>query len=167
MPGTGNIYSTSKIASEFLICDYQKLYGVPYTILRYGIPYGPRMRSELVIPIFINKAFNNEPVTIAGDGSQYRIFIYIVDLADAHIKILDDLAENKILNVEGMRRVSIKEIAETIYDLIDDEVMVEYISNRPGDYDGKEASNKKIKTLLNWEPKIDFFSRHEKNYWLV
>ena len=162
MPGAGHIYSTTKIASEFLICDYQKLYGVPYTILRYGIPYGPRMRSELVIPIFINKAFNNEPITIAGDGSQYRNFIYIDDLADAHIKILDDLAENKILNVEGMRRVSIKEIAETISDLIDDEVVVEYISNRPGDYDGKEASNKKIKTLLNWEPKIDFFQGMKK-----
>ena len=39
---------------------------------------------------------------------------------------------------------------------MDDEVSVEYISERPGDYEGKEASNGKIKRLLEWEPKIDF-----------
>jgi len=156
MPGAGHIYSTTKISCEFLICDYQKLYGVPHTILRYGIPYGPRMRTELVIPIFLKKAFNDEPITIAGDGSQYRNFIYVEDLADAHIKALNDKAENQILNVEGMRRISIKEIAETIKELIDEEVSVKYIPERPGDYEGKEASNDKIKRLLSWEPKIDF-----------
>ena len=156
MPGAGHIYSTTKISCEFLICDYQKLYGVPYTILRYGIPYGPRMRKELVIPIFLKKAFNNEPITIAGDGSQYRNFIYVEDLAEAHIKALNDKAENQILNVEGMRRISIKEIAETIRKLMDNDVSLEFIPERPGDYEGKEASNEKIKRLLGWEPKIDF-----------
>ena len=156
MPGAGHIYSSSKIAAEFFICDYQKLYGVPYTILRYGIPYGPRMRKELVIPIFLRKAFAGEPLTISGDGKQYRNFIYVEDLADAHISALEDAAENQILNVEGMRRISIKEIAETIRELMDKEVSVEYIPGRPGDYEGKEASNDKIKRLLNWEPKIDF-----------
>ena len=156
MPGAGHIYSTSKISCEFLICDYQKLYGVPYSILRYGIPYGPRMRTELVIPIFLKKAFNGEPITIAGDGSQYRNFIYVEDLADAHILALNDKAENQILNVEGMRRISIKNIADTIQDLMEDNVSVQYIPERPGDYEGKEASNEKIKNLLDWEPKIDF-----------
>ena len=59
----------------------------------------------------------------------------------------------KILNVEG---ISIKEIAETIKEQIDEEVSVEYIPERLGDYEGKEASNDKIKRLLSWEPKIDF-----------
>ena len=156
MPGAGHIYSSSKIACEFLICDYQKLYGLPFTILRYGIPYGPRMRMELVIPIFLKKAFDGEPLTLAGDGSQYRNFIYVEDLADAHILALNSKAENEILNLEGMRRISIKEIAETIDILHDKDVTIEYMDARPGDYEGKEASNDKIKRLLNWEPKIDF-----------
>ena len=59
----------------------------------------------------------------------------------------------KILNVLG---ISIKEIAETIRDLMDDEASIEYIPERFGDYEGKEASNEKIKRLLGWEPKIDF-----------
>ena len=156
MPGAGHIYSSSKIACEFLICDYQKLYGLPFTILRYGIPYGPRMRMELVIPIFLKKAFDGEPLTLAGDGSQYRNFIYVEDLADAHILALNDKTENEILNLEGMRRISIKEIAETIDALYDKDLTIEYMDARPGDYEGKEASNDKIKRLLNWEPKVDF-----------
>jgi len=156
MPGAGHIYSSSKIACEFFICDYQKLYGSPYTILRYGIPYGPRMRMELVIPIFLKKAFDGKPLTLSGDGSQYRNFIYVEDLADAHIMALNDKAENEILNLEGMRRISIKEIAETIETLYDKDVTIEYMDARPGDYEGKEASNDKIKRLLNWEPKVDF-----------
>ena len=156
MPGAGHIYSSSKIAGEFLICDYQKLYGVPYTILRYGIPYGPRMRMELVIPIFLKKALDGEPLTLAGDGSQYRNFIYVEDLADAHVLALSKKAENEILNLEGMRRISIKEIAQTIDALYDKDVTIEYMDARPGDYEGKEASNDKIKRLLDWEPTIDF-----------
>lgn len=156
MPGAGHIYSSTKIAGEFIICDYQKLYGLPYTILRYGIPYGPRMRMELVIPIFLNKAFKGDPITITGDGSQYRNFIYVEDLADAHILALNEKAENQILNLEGMRRISIKEMAETIQNLVANDVQIEYLPARPGDYEGKEGSNDKIKRLLGWEPKIDF-----------
>lgn len=156
MPGAGHIYSSSKIASEFFIQDYQKLYGLPFTILRYGIPYGPRMRMELVIPIFLKKAFNCEPITITGDGSQYRNFIYVEDLADAHILALKPEAENQILNLEGMRRISIKDVAETIQDLAPNDVKIKYLPARSGDYQGKEASNDKVKRLLGWEPKVDF-----------
>ncbi len=72
MPGAGHVYTTTKIASEFLCHDYKELYGVDFTILRYGIPYGPRARSGTVIPIFIKQVMNNKPITILGDGSQYR-----------------------------------------------------------------------------------------------
>jgi UDP-glucose 4-epimerase len=156
MPGAGHIYSSTKIASEFIICDYQKLYDVPFTIFRYGIPYGPRMRMELVIPIFLEKALKGESLTITGDGSQYRNFVYVEDIADAHVLGLDQAAENQIFNLEGIRRISIREVAETIQKLVENDVKIEYLPARPGDYEGKEASNDKIKRLLGWEPKVDF-----------
>lgn len=156
MPGAGHIYSSSKIAAEFFIHDYHKLYGLPFTILRYGIPYGPRMRMELVIPIFLKKAFNGEPITITGNGSQYRNFIYVEDLADAHVLALKPEAKNQILNLEGMRRVTIKEVTKTIQKLTPNNVKIKYLPARPGDYGGKEASNDKVKRLLGWEPKVDF-----------
>ena len=41
------------MSAEMVCHNYQQLYRVPFTILRYGIPYGPRMREELLIPVFI------------------------------------------------------------------------------------------------------------------
>jgi len=156
MPGAGHIYTSSKITSEFFIHDYWKLYKQPFTILRYGIPYGPRIREELVIPIFLKKAFSGEPITIHGDGSQYRNFIYIEDLVKGHIFAFKKEAENQIFNLEGKERVSIKKIAETIKKLVGRKVKIEYLPGRPGDYAGKEASNDKVWKVLGWEPKVNF-----------
>lgn len=91
-------------AEELLCHDYWQLYQVPVTILRYGIPYGPRMREALLIPIFLRKALAGEPLTISGDGSQYRNFIYVEDLAQAHPLVMGDNAINQTYNLEGMRR---------------------------------------------------------------
>ncbi len=59
---------------------------MPFTILRYGIPFGPRMRDALVIPMFVRKALAGETITINGDGSQFRNYVYVEDLADAHVR---------------------------------------------------------------------------------
>ncbi|MBS1213994.1 MAG: dTDP-glucose 4,6-dehydratase, partial [Proteobacteria bacterium] len=83
--GAGHIYSSSKIAGEMICHNYAELYKVPFTILRYGIPYGPRMREELLIPIFLKKALHGEPLTISGKGQQFRNFVYVRDMADAHV----------------------------------------------------------------------------------
>src|SRR5438132_177398 len=48
--GAGHIYTSTKMASEMVCHNYGELYGVPFTVLRYGIPYGPRMREEMLIP---------------------------------------------------------------------------------------------------------------------
>ncbi len=156
MPGAGHVYSSTKIASEFLCHDYAQLYKVPFTVLRYGIPYGPRMREELLIPIFLKKALSGQPMTIAGDGLQFRNFIYVEDLADAHVRILDKDGENQIFNLEGLRKVSVKEVAETIRTLLGGKAEIVTTPARPGDYAGKEVSREKAKRVLGWEPTVDF-----------
>lgn len=156
LPGAGHIYSSTKIASELYIHDYQSLYDVPFTILRYGIPYGPRMREELLIPIFLRKALAGEPLTIVGDGDQYRNFVYVEDLANAHVKTLCEAGENQVFNLEGMRRVTIREVAEKIKEYVNPDIEIQKLPERPGDYSGKEVSNQKSKDLILWEPTIDF-----------
>ena len=156
LPDAGHIYTTSKIASEMIIHNYWQLYRQPFTILRYGIPYGPRMREELVIPIFIREALKGEPIVIQGDGSQYRNYVYIDDLARAHLLALNKKAENQVYNLEGARRISIAEIASTINLVLGGGVQIKYVSPRPGDYAGKEVSARKIREELGWVPRIDF-----------
>lgn len=124
------------------------------TILRYGIPYGPRARDGAVIPIFVRKALNGEPLTIAGDGSQFRKFIYVEDLAEGNVLALQSVAKNKVYNLDGSSKVTIKQIAETIRNIIGD-VKIEYTSARPEDFSGKEVLSELAKRELGWEAKTN------------
>lgn len=107
-----HVYTASKLAAELYCHSYHKLYDQQFTILRYGIPYGPRARDGTVIATFVKKALNGEPLTIMGDGSQYRNFIYVEDLAMGNVAALQDIAKNQTYDLEGMRPVTIKEVAE-------------------------------------------------------
>ena len=153
--GKGHLYTTTKIASEMLCKDYYILYKLPSTILRYGTAYGPRSRGEDVISIFVKKALSNQPLTIYGNGNQSRNFIYVEDLAEGNIATLKDAAENKTYNLEGMRQITVKEVAETVKKLIGD-VEIKYKEERSGDFEGKVVSAEKAKRELGWKPKVDF-----------
>ena len=150
-----HLYTATKIASEYYCRCYTQLYGLPTTILRYGIPYGPRARDGAVIPIFVRKALSGEPLTIAGDGSQFRKFVYVEDLAEGNVLALKQIGANKIYNLDGVEKVSIKQIAETIQKLIGN-VRIEYVDGRPGDFSGKEISSERALKELNWKPTVSF-----------
>jgi len=150
-----HLYTATKIASEYYCQCYSKLYNLPTTILRYGIPYGPRARDGAVVPIFVKKALSGQPLTIAGDGSQFRKFVYVEDLAEGNVLALKPTAANKIYNLDGTEKVSIKMIAETIQKLVGN-VSIEYVQGRPGDFSGKDISSERARRELNWEPKVSF-----------
>lgn len=150
-----HLYTATKLASEYYCQSYSKLFGLEITILRYGIPYGPRARDAAVIPIFVKKALNGEPLTIAGDGSQFRKFVYVEDLAEGNALALQKIAENKIYNLDGKEKITIKQIAETIKKIVGN-VKIEYTASRPGDFSGKEVSSELAEREIGWEPKVDF-----------
>lgn len=156
LDGAGHIYTSTKMASEMICHNYAQLYKVPFTVLRLGIPYGPRMREELLIPIFIKKALNGEPLTISGKGSQYRNFIYVRDLADAHVLAMSEKAVNQTYNLEGLRKVTVLEVAEGIRRSIGEHVKIQFVPERPGDFGGKEVSAAKAQKDLGWTATVDF-----------
>ena len=155
LPGKANhVYTASKLAAELYCHSYHKLYNQQFTILRYGVPYGPRARGGTVIAAFVKRALNSEPLTILGDGSQYRNFIYVEDLALGNVAALKEIAKNQTYNLEGIRPVTIKEVAETVKKLLGN-VAIEYKEARAGDYEGKVVSAEKAKRELGWEPQVD------------
>lgn len=150
-----HLYTATKIASEYYCQAYSKLYGVETTILRYGIPYGPRARPGAVIPIFVEKALRKEPLTIAGDGSQYRNFVYVEDLAQGNILALKHIAKNRIYNLNGKEKITIRQIAETIQKILG-KVKIEYVKGRPADFSGKEILATRAEKELGWKPTTSF-----------
>lgn len=153
--GAKHLYTAEKIAGELLVNSYNQLFNVPATILRYGIPYGPRMREQLVIPIFIKKAMHGEPLTVAGDGKQYRNFVYVEDLADAHVRVLDRHALGTF-NLEGPAEVAIIEVAEAVNARIPGNGGIQRTEARAGDYQGRVVSRARAKDVLGWEPTTGF-----------
>jgi UDP-glucose 4-epimerase len=154
--GAGHIYTSTKMSCEMICHNYAQLYKVPFTVLRLGIPYGPRMREELLIPIFIKKALNGQPLTISGKGDQYRNFIYVRDIAEGHVAAMAEKAVNQTYNLEGTRKITVLEVAEGIRRNIGEHVRIEFVPERPGDFGGKEISAAKAQQDLDWRPSIDF-----------
>ena len=158
-----HLYVTSKIAAEMACRDYHTLFGRPYTILRYGIPYGPRMRDNCVVAAFMKRCMRGEPLRIDGDGSQHRFFVYVEDLAQAHVRALDDAAVNETFNIEGAEPVSIREIAESVCELVGSGA-IEYGPPRPGDLRARVVSSTKARTVLGWQPSTSFAEGLARTY---
>jgi UDP-glucose 4-epimerase len=114
------------------------------------------MREELLIPVFLRKALTGETLTIAGKGDQFRKFVYVTDLARAHLLAMNVRAENQTYNLDGARRVTVLEVAEGIRRLVGDQVRIEFTPERPGDFGGKEVIAEKARDELAWEPTIEF-----------
>ncbi|WP_406086612.1 NAD-dependent epimerase/dehydratase family protein [Kitasatospora purpeofusca] len=152
---SGHLYVATKLAAEMLVHSYRQLYGRHFTILRYGIPYGPRMRDELVVARFVQAALDGRPITIAGDGRQSRNFVYVEDLADAHVRALSPAAEDQTFALEGSTAVSVRDIADTVDRLLGP-VSIEHIEARTADYAGRRISAAQAKRLLGWSPRTNF-----------
>jgi UDP-glucose 4-epimerase len=158
-PCTGNpdhLYTSSKIASELFCKNYRSLYRVSFTIMRYGIPFGERARPETVTPIFIRRIIRGEPITIHGDGSQTRQFIYVKDLARGNAACLKPAAENQIFNLNGKKMISVIQIVRTLEEILGKKASLNFVEDRKGNFKGRFISSEKARQLLNWSPLSDY-----------
>ena len=103
------------------------------TILRFGIPYGPRAAPAAVVAgLRRTRRWRGEPLTIAGDGTQSRRFVYVEDLAEGVVAALAPAGAGRIYNLVGDEDVSVREIADTVRELVGD-VPIVHVEGRPGD----------------------------------
>lgn len=151
----GHVYVATKLSAELLVHSYREMFGQRYTILRYGIPYGPRMRGALVVARFVRAALDGEAITIAGTGEQQRNYVYVEDLADAHVRALSESAADQTLALEGGTPVSVREIADMVCSLVQP-VAVRHTEARTADYQGVSISSTLAKELLDWSPVTSF-----------
>jgi UDP-glucose 4-epimerase len=144
-----HLYTATKLAGEMYCSSYAELYGVPCTILRFGIPYGPRARPAAVIPAFVSKALRGDPLTVAGTGQQTRRFVYVEDLAEGIVAALDRSAENRVYNLASDETVTIRELADVVAEAVGD-VAIVHTRGRGGDFGGAAISNERAAEELGW-----------------
>jgi UDP-glucose 4-epimerase len=155
IPAPRHLYTATKLAGETYCAGYAELFDLECTVLRFGIPYGPRARAAGVVAKFTDLALGGEALTIAGDGSQSRSFIYVEDLADGIVAGLEPAAANRTYNLSGDEVVTILEIAERVQENTDGCEIV-HTPPRPGDFPGKTISNERALAELGWKAATNF-----------
>ena len=150
-------YGVTKATAEEYLRVFNELYGVPTVALRYFNVFGPRQSANQyagVISIFINRALNNEPLVIFGDGKQTRDFVYVKDVVRANILAAESRRSNgKVFNVATGRQTTILELAMKIIEITGSNSSVLFDKPRPGDIRHSLADISEIRKL-GFEPKF-------------
>lgn len=133
-------YAGSKAGAESLVYAHGITYGMPVLIVRPGNVYGPGQRfgsRGAVIPIFVQKAMRNQQITIYGNGSQGRDFVYVADLIRAYLLLADRFLAGepvgRVVNIGTGRAVNVRQIAATVVEETASASQVVHGPARPGE----------------------------------
>jgi len=150
-----HLYTATKLSGELYTVAYNGMFGGAHTVLRLGIPYGPRARAAAVVPSFVTRAKRGEALVIAGDGRQARQFVYVEELAAGIVAALAPQAAGRTYNLVGDERTSIREIADSVRDLVA-AVPIVHSHERPSDVHMGRVSGARAATELGWRPSVAF-----------
>jgi UDP-glucose 4-epimerase len=144
-------YGVSKLMAEHYCRVFQELYDLKSVSLRYFTVYGPHMRPDLAIHIFMHRALRNEPIIIFGDGTKTRDFTYIQDIVQANIKAMNK--GSGVYNIGGGYNISVQQLAEKIKVIARSTSKIIYENAVKGDAEHTSADSKKAEKELGWLPK--------------
>lgn len=150
-------YSSSKAGSDLLVKAYGRTFWIDYVITRCSNNYGPNQDNEKLIPHFIELLQNNKPVTVYGDGSNIRDWLYVEDHCDAIWEVFTRAQNKSIYNIWGNNEYTNLEITKLILqEMWKSEEYITFVEDRKG-HDVRYAIDAtKIRTELSWEPKVKF-----------
>jgi len=129
-----NPYAATKAGAEFLVKSYHRSFKLPCIITRGNNVYGPHQYPEKLIPKFTNQLLRNMPVTIHGDGSNTRNFLYVGDVASAFEAILHKGKVGLIYNIGGENEKPNIDVAKDLLRMLDlsgkEEDLITFVPDR-------------------------------------
>ena len=150
-------YAITKRAVEMYLYAYQQLYGLSFTVLRYGNVYGPRqdpLGEAGVIAIFCGKLLAGELPTIYGDGKQLRDYIYVGDVARANLMALES-GRSESFNVGTEVGVSVNHLFSELKKQLGFKGEAVYADTRVGELERSVLNCDRIRKELGWQAKTD------------
>ena len=147
-------YALSKYQGELAAMHWRKVYGLSVNSIRIFNAYGTRVKTTgaygAVFGVFFKQKLSNSPLTIVGDGTQSRDFVYVSDVAEAFFLASQTPIDGEVFNLGANNPQSIIKLAAMISS------DHEFIPKRPGEPECTWANINKITNLLGWLPKISF-----------
>jgi UDP-glucose 4-epimerase len=114
----GGFYRCSKQAAEAYVEEYQRTYGLDYTILRYGSLYGPRADETNGIYRIVKSAIENNVVKYEGDSESMREYIHVYDAAKASVDILNDNFVNESIVLTGQEPMRVLDMLKMLAEIL-------------------------------------------------
>jgi nucleoside-diphosphate-sugar epimerase len=160
------IYAASKHAAEALVRGYGDSFQMPWTILRIGTVYGPRMRAGLGLHVFFQQALAGQPITLHGDGSQVRALLFIDDLIAAMMSALagPHAAQAQIINLAGGELISARRMAEDVVRISGSRSPIITVPQRENQVMRERVDTSKAGELLTWTPETSWAVGLEKTH---
>jgi nucleoside-diphosphate-sugar epimerase len=148
-------YGITKLAAERLCGLYHKNFGVPFVALRYFTVYGPRQRPDMAFHKFYKAAIEDKAIPVYGDGLQTRDFTFVSDAVAANLAAATvEGAVGEIFNIGGGSRVVLKEVLETMEEIIGKPIKRNHIERAMGDARHTAADVSKAKKILGYQPQV-------------
>jgi len=154
--GDRGVYDEAKRFAEAMTMAYHRYHGVDTRIVRIFNTYGSRMRLHdgRALPTFMRQALKNNPLTVYGDGSQTRSFMYVDDLVEGVWRLSQsDYADP--INIGNPEETTILDFAEEIIDLTDSNSEIIFQELPKDDPQVRQPDISRAKKELDWEPRYD------------
>lgn len=143
-------YAITKLDGEYYCRMFTETGKLQTACLRYFNVFGPRQDPKsayaAAVPIFIDKARRNEPLTIFGDGDQTRDFIFVKDIAAANV-FLAQSGHTGVYNVANGGKITISDLAKEIIRLTGSKSEIVHLPERSGDIRHSTASPEKLRSI--------------------
>ena len=157
--GDRGVYDEAKRFAEALAMAYHRYHGVETRIVRIFNTYGSRMRLHdgRALPTFMRQAINGNPLTVYGDGSQTRSFMYVDDLVEGVWRLSQSDYVDPV-NIGNPEEITILDFAKEIIELTgsDSEIVFEELPK--DDPQVRQPDISRAKEVIDWQPR---FNRHE------
>ena len=150
-------YAAAKAGGDLLCRAFYKTFGSNVVVTHCSNNYGPYQFPEKLIPFFIDRAMNDQPLPLYGDGKNVRDWLYVRDHCEAIDVVLHRGKAGEVYNIGGHFERPNIEIARLILKALSKpESLITYVSDRPG-HDRRYAIDaSKIEKELGWKPHYHF-----------
>lgn len=152
-----SFYGLTKVGVEKYLALYHRHYGLDYVICRFANVYGERQGDTGeggVISIFAKRIAAGKDITIYGDGSQTRDFVYAGDIARGICKAMTTENVNTVYNLSTQTETSLLDLVRIMSEVSGCEITPKFGPVRDGDIYRSMLSNRKAKEDLGWEPQV-------------
>lgn len=123
----GSFYRSSKQACELITENYNEVFGLPYTILRYGSLYGPRADEKNYVHKILKQAITEDKITSLGTRDDLREYIHVEDAARYSIEVLAKEFENQYVIITGAQPMRRGELLTMIKEMLGNRIEIDFL----------------------------------------